>query len=233
MRPTLLALGLLGALAACSPISADNAGSPESATDPAVPIQPQGAVIMYGDSLLEEASPYVRSSDQIRAFGGTALCDWVDAMAAASVTEQPSVMVVEFVGNNVTPCMSGYETPAEVRAKYEADAAELQRRVETPILWVGPPRFREGGPPTAGMFDAEPLFVDAGAALLADGDYTDTLPCLTGEGSGRGCDRGQIAVRSPDGAHFCPDQRRAPCDVYSSGGRRFAEAIDDAVRGLR
>jgi hypothetical protein len=233
MTRALAVLGLL-ALAACAPLDAESS-KPASrpASNPAPPIQPQGPVLMYGDSLLEEASPYVRSSDEIRAFGGTALCDWIDGMAAASVTEQPSVMVVEFVGNNVTPCMSGYETPAEVRAKYEADVAELKRRVETPILWVGPPRFREGGPPTAGMFDGEPLFVDAGAALLAEGDYTDTLPCLPSEGSGRGCDSGQIAVRAPDGAHFCPDQRRTPCEVYSSGGRRFAEAIDDAVGDLR
>ena len=234
MRRAFAVLGLL-VLAACAPIDAESSkpASSKPAADAAAPVQPRGPVIMYGDSLLEEASPYVRSSDQVRAFGGTALCDWVDAMAAASVTEQPTMMVVEFVGNNVTPCMSGYETPAQVRAKYEADAAELKRRVETPILWVGPPRFRYGGPPTAGMFDAEPFFVDAGAALLADGDYTDTLPCLPGEGVGRGCDNGQIAVRAPDGAHFCPDQGRAQCDVYSSGGRRFAEAIDDAVSALR
>jgi hypothetical protein len=39
-------------------------------------------------------------------------------------------------------------------------------------------------------------------------------------------------VRSPDGAHFCPNGN-GPCDVYSSGGRRFAEAIDDAVIDFR
>jgi hypothetical protein len=235
MKRAVAVVGLLGVLVACAPIDADSSrpASSKPASNAAEAVQPQGPVIMYGDSLLEEASPYVRSSDEIRAFGGTALCDWVDAIATASVTEQPSMMVVEFVGNDVTPCMSGYDTPDEVRAKYLADAAELKRQVDTPILWVGPPLFRDGAPPTAGMFDDEPLFVDAGAALLADGDYADTLPCLVGEGSGRGCDGGQIAVRSPDGAHFCPDQRRAPCDVYSSGGRRFAEAIDDAVRSLR
>jgi hypothetical protein len=188
---------------------------------------------MYGDSLLESAAPYVRSTDQVRAFGGTALCDWVDNMAAASVLEQPSVMVVEFVGNNLTPCMNGYETPDQVRAKYEADAAQLKQRVDAPILWVDPPLFRNGPPPTAGLFGSEPRFVDAGAALLDDGDYTGTLTCLPDEGPSHGCDGNvQIAVRSPDGAHFCPNAR-APCDVYSSGGRRFANAIDAAVRDQR
>jgi hypothetical protein len=30
---------------------------------------------MYGDSLLEASAPYVRSTTQLRSFGGTALCD--------------------------------------------------------------------------------------------------------------------------------------------------------------
>jgi hypothetical protein len=188
---------------------------------------------MYGDSLLEEASPYVRSTDQVRAVGGTALCDWFDNIAKASVLEQPSVLVIEFVGNNLTPCMDGYRTPDQVRAKYEADAARLKREVDAPILWVGPPRFRNGPPATTGLFDTEPRFVDAGAAVLSGGDYTGTLPCLGDEGRSRGCnDSGRIRVRSPDGAHFCPDGK-GPCDVYSSGGRRFANAIDEAVRKQR
>ena len=188
---------------------------------------------MYGDSLLEEASPYVHTTDQVRAFGGTALCDWVDNIAKASVLEQPSVLVIEFVGNNLTPCMDGYRSPDQVRAKYESDATQLKQQVDAPILWVGPPRFRSGPPPTAGLFAREPQFVDAGAALLDGPDYTDTLPCLSDEGTRRGCnDNGRIRVRSPDGAHFCPDAQ-APCDVYSSGGRRFADAIDEAVRDQR
>jgi hypothetical protein len=219
-------LGLLGALTGCATV-----GSASSESDAAA--RRDGPVLMYGDSLLEEASPYVNSADEIRAFGGTALCDWVDNMAAAAVIEQPSVMVVEFVGNNLTPCMEGYETPDQVRAKYEADAAELKQRVDAPILWVGPPQFRAGPAPTTGMFDTEPFFVDAGAALLDDGSYADRLPCLPEEGPGQGCDDGgRIRVRSPDGAHFCPTGK-GPCDTYASGGRRFAEAIDEAVSDFR
>jgi hypothetical protein len=30
------------------------------------------------------------------------------------------VIVVEFVGNNLTPCMSGYTTTAQISAKYAA-----------------------------------------------------------------------------------------------------------------
>jgi hypothetical protein len=180
---------------------------------------------MYGDSLLESASPYVRSTDQVRAVGGTALCDWVDNMARAAAIEQPSVMVVEFVGNNLTPCMQGYDTPGEVRDKYEADATALKQQVDAPILWVGPPLFRDGPSPTKGLFDSEPHFVDAGDAVLDDGEYVETLPCLPDEGRARGCTADdRISVRAPDGAHF-----GTTGSPYLAGARRFADAIEEAV----
>jgi hypothetical protein len=204
-------LGFLGALAACEPIKPP-------------PPPAQGGVIMYGDSLLEESAPYVRNTTQLRGFGGTALCDWLDNIVTAAANEGPDLIVVEFVGNNLTPCMSGYTTAAQISAKYAADAAELKQRVGVPILWVGPPLFRSGPPPTWGLFDGEPRFVDAGQAVLDAGAYTDTLPCLPDEGAGRGCVDGQILVRAADGAHFGTS---AP--GYSSGGRRFAGAIDAAT----
>lgn len=227
MKRALLALAALGALVACAPVNLSSSLS--SSPRPTPPPQRQGPVLMYGDSLLESSAPYVRSTDQVRAFGGTALCDWVDNMAQAAVLEQPSVLVVEFVGNNVTPCMSGYDTPNEVRAKYEADATELKQRVDAPILWVDPPLFRSGSPPTAGLFESEPRFVDAGAAVLDDGAYTNTLSCLADERAARGCgNNGRIRVRAPDGAHF-----GTSASDYSSGARRFADAIDDAVNDQR
>jgi hypothetical protein len=175
-----------------------------------------------------QATPYLRSTDEVRAYGGTALCDWVDKIARASAVEQPSVLVVEFVGNDLTPCMQGYTSPDEVRAKYEADMARLKRRVDSPILWVGPPEFRDGPPATLGLYSSEPRFVDAGQAVLADGVYTNTLPCLPDEGSVQGCVNGRIRVRASDGAHFATSG-----SGYSAGGRRFADAIDEAVSRLR
>ena len=191
------------------------------------PSRSRGPVLVYGDSLIEQASPYLRSTDQVQAFGGTALCDWVDSMAKASAIEQPSVMVVEFVGNDLTPCMQGYHTPEQVRAKYEADMARLKQRVDAPIIWVGGPAFRDRAPATLGLYSSEPGFVDAGEAVLADGAYTDTLPCLADEGSIQGCVNGRIRVRASDGTHFATSG-----SGYSAGGRRFADAIDNAVRKL-
>jgi hypothetical protein len=203
------------------------ASSSSSSTARSTPSKSRGPVLVYGDSLIEQASPYLRSTDQVRAFGGTALCDWVDKMARAATVEQPSVMVVEFVGNDLTPCMQGYQTPDQVRAKYEADMARLKRRVDAPILWVGAPAFRDQAPATLGLYSSEPKFVDAGEAVLADGAYTDTLPCLADEGSIQGCINGRIRVRASDGKHFATSG-----SGYSAGGRRFADAIDNAVRQL-
>jgi hypothetical protein len=228
MKRALAALAVLSALTACVPIVLSAQASSPSPSTPAPP-RGQGPVLMYGDSLLESASPYVRSTDQVRALGGTALCDWADNMAKAAALEQPSVLVVEFVGNNLTPCMDGYDTPSQVRAKYDADATALKERVDAPVLWVGPPEFRNGPPPTKGLFDSEPLFVDAGAAVLDDGTYAERLSCLRDEGPSRGCSADdRISVRASDGVHF-----GTVGSSYLSGARRFANAIDDAVNDQR
>jgi hypothetical protein len=225
MKRGLIVLGLVGALAAFAWLASSSSSSTPARSTAS---RSRGPVLIYGDSLIEQATPYLRSTDQIRAFGGTALCDWVDKMAQAAAVEQPSVMVVEFVGNDVTPCMQGYETPDQVRAKYEADMARLKQLVDSPILWVGPPPFRDQAPAALGLYSSEPRFVDAGEAVLADGAYTDTLPCLADEGWMQGCVNGRIRVRASDGAHFAMSG-----SGYSAGGRRFADAIDEAVTSLR
>jgi hypothetical protein len=43
----------------------------------------------------------------------------------------------------------------------------------------------------------------------------------------QGCVNGRIRVRASDGAHFATSG-----SGYSAGGRRFADAIDAAVREL-
>jgi hypothetical protein len=227
MKRALLVVGLIGALAAWAWLMSAS-GSSTAMRHRATTTRDRGPVLMYGDSLLVQAIPYLRSTDEVRAYGGTALCDWVDKIAQAATVEQPSVLVIQFVGNDLTPCMHGYTTPDQIRAKYEADMARLKRRVDTPILWVGPPAFRDEAPAGLGLYSSEPRFVDAGQAVLANGVYTDTLPCLPDEGWVQGCVNGRIRVRAPDGAHFAKSG-----SGYSAGGRRFADAIDEAVAGLR
>jgi hypothetical protein len=224
MKRGLVVLAIVVALAAFAWFASSSSSS--TSTGRPTPPKSRGPVLVYGDSLIEQATPYLQSTDQIRAYGGTALCDWVDKMARAATVEQPSMMVVEFVGNDLTPCMQDYQTPDQVRAKYEADMARLKQLVDAPILWVGAPAFRDRAPATLGLYSSERQFV-AGEAVLADGAYTDTLPCLADEGQIQGCVNGRIRVRASDGKHFATSG-----SGYSAGGRRFADAIDSAIRKL-
>lgn len=72
-------------------------------------------------------------------------------------------------------------------------------------------------------------YVNAGQAVMANGAFTWTLPCLPSEPCTGPL--GTNIVRSPDGAHFCPTGQAtiegylAFCNVYSSGAYRFAAAM--------
>jgi hypothetical protein len=76
-------------------------------------------VILYGDSLAFEARDVFALSLQRgndvevvdRTYGGTAICDRLDRMRRDLHDLQPTAVVLEFVGNNVTPCMRGPNGP--------------------------------------------------------------------------------------------------------------------------
>jgi hypothetical protein len=77
-------------------------------------------------------------------------------------------------------------------------------------------------------------YVDAGAAVLDQGRWTPTLPCVPGEPCTGGTDlldRGFNVVRAPDGGHFCPAAEEAKrgvveaCPVWSSGAYRYGVAM--------
>jgi len=79
----------------------------------------------------------------------------------------------------------------------------------------------------------EQALVDSGATVidgrtpLGGNVYTQTMPCLPDEGPAHGCDAGGlIAVRALDGVHFCNGP--GACAGYSSGSRRYAQAITSA-----
>jgi hypothetical protein len=76
-------------------------------------------------------------------------------------------------------------------------------------------------------------FVDAGPALAGpDGEWVPRLPCLPHETSMAECEDGSIAVRGPDGRHFCPvpSQYVDPCPVRSSGAERMAAVVAGPLR---
>src|SRR5438034_1518701 len=110
-------------------------------------------VILYGDSLAFEARDFFalslqRGSDVEvvdRTFGGTAICDRLDGMRRDLHDLQPSAVVLEFVGNNVTPCMRGPTGPLtgdDLVRKYRDDArtaTEIFAGAGVRVYWMGAP----------------------------------------------------------------------------------------------
>ena len=220
-------------------------------------------VVLYGDSLSWEAreqftaafAGHPEAQVVTRTFGGTAICDWLDSMRADAASLAPGAVVIEFSGNALTACMqdatgqalSGDAYLARYRADAEA-AVGIFEPIGTRVYFAGAPIPRPTDAP--GAFKGGQLnamygevadghttvaeFVDAGAAVLDQGRWTNTLPCLPGEpctGLGDAAGQAVNVVRAPDGNHFCPVAKAAragvtdTCPVWSSGAFRFGRAM--------
>ncbi len=221
-------------------------------------------VALFGDSLATEAQPYY--SDLLAhaegetglifdSYGGTAVCDWLTRMQEVEAQYHPKLVELVFSGNDLTPCMHGYElyTPAYYQ-KYRSDtlaAIDIFVPGGAHVFLVGAPITREQQATVPGwqVLNAQyaeiaaddrgrVTYVDAGAAAEGpDHTYAKTLPCLVEEPCVGPSVRGipSNVVRSPDGTHFCPSQVAdaegvmGACDVYSSGAYRYAKAMVDAL----
>ena len=235
---------------------------PLELVDPALSPRPAttATVVLYGDSLAWEAEEFFRdrlaqagvANVQGRTFGGTAICDWFDVMRRDAAELRPDVVVVEFSGNALTPCMQGADGSALDRnawhAKYVDDAREVLRifaAIDTEVYFAGAPRSHSAelrNDPDINWFNSmyealatgapKASYLDAGASVLSNGRWTGTLPCLPNEPCRAG---GVNVVRAPDGYHFCPgaaDAVRgvtAVCSVWSSGAFRYGTAMAEGV----
>jgi hypothetical protein len=205
-------------------------------------------IVLYGDSLATQAAPYfdglaLSSGVRVlnRVYGGTAICDWLSYMPTDAETFRPQAVVIEFSGNALTPCMAGFASGTPVYdAKYQHDAEEaisIFRRIGAHVYLMEAPLPQsvtaEQNSITldqmyATLAKGQPdvTYVDAGQSVLANGQFTDTLPCLPVDHC-TGPDT-TILVRAPDGVHFCPDGLMEPNDAcvhYASGAYRFARAM--------
>jgi len=212
-------------------------------------------VILYGDSLSAQSSADFRrfvgdeggADVTLRAFGGTAPCDWLGTMHEDADAISPDAVVLQFAGNAFTPCMrrpDGQELTAdEIRARYASDLTEATHMFAREGVRV----YLVTTPAGVGLRDPVQLsdvyrdlarrrdgvrVVDGGTGLRDEhGAYPPTLPCLPHEGPERGCEGGRISVRGGDGFHFCDDPGGAlACPSYSSGAWRFAATVAAPVR---
>lgn len=233
-RHLAIGLGLVLAAAACVPVA------------PAPPLPP--TVFVYGDSLAyESVAPFAARMGGTglavtqHVYGGVALCDWVPRMHSDLAQADARAVVLQFTGNNFTGCMGGV---GDIPAKYAADLHtafdQLAGRVDLAHVFVvaAPPSQVSDGVAFNAALQAVTTsrggtWVSATRVALTDaGAFAWDLPCLPDEDLARGCRvDGRIVVRSPDGGHFCPVKEPYTCPpVYSSGARRFGEAMADAVR---
>jgi hypothetical protein len=217
-------------------------------------------VLLYGDSLADQAAGFFvkavtasrRALVVLRTAPGSAPCDWLADMSRTVSRFRPDAAVVEFSGNNLTPCMRDKATRKGLTgdalvARYTADAekvTETLSRDGATVYWMGaPPDRLPALSVTAarinGVYallpgrDQSARFSDAGAAVLDHGAYADYLPCLPSEPC-TGPYRNGVRtnqVRAPDGVHFCPapPAGRAPCPVWSSGAFRFGTAMAQPI----
>jgi hypothetical protein len=221
-------------------------------------------VVLYGDSLAWEArdafvlafAGHPEVEVHFRTQGGIAICDVLDVMASDAATIDPGAVVIQFSGNALTPCMSGSDgSSLKGRAyfdRYEADAEAAIAKfagTDTQVIFAGAPLAEnDQGDYKGGFLNAiyermgrthdNVRYVDAGAAVLDNGRWTPTLPCLPGEPCTGGVDAAGEAVnvvRAPDGGHFCPASRDAvrgvtgECPIWSSGAFRFGSAMAEPV----
>jgi hypothetical protein len=214
-------------------------------------------IALYGDSLSMQAAQdfqflVVEAGDTtlLGAYNGLAPCDVLPRLAGDAASWHPDVALLEFTGDDLTPCMKPYPvgTPAYY-AKYRQDATTAVRTLRSDgvqVVLIGAPLDKDPGLAQnvqrlnamyASLASSIPgvRYVDAGDAVLANERFTWTLPCLPAEPcTGPG---GMNVVRSPDGIHFCPTGATAVqgpydvCPVYSSGAYRFASAELQAALG--
>lgn len=222
---------------------------PGSADAAPVPTPKLDRIVLVGDSLAVEATPYLRffqSGKRFvdRSFGGTAPCDWSKGSLPMS---RSTAVVVSFTGNALTSCMrdrAGHELIGEAKTTaYRKAVEQIIRRARGVRAWVilvGQPA-RPADVAAGSFIDVvnemyrdlaehhdRVAFVDAGAGVeLDDGSYAGYLACLPFEPE-CGPD-GTNQVRG-DGVHFCPVWgSEASCPVYSSGALRFALGISAAI----
>ena len=181
LAPLALAACIL-VLAACAPI--------ESAT-PA----PSG-VVLWGDSFGESVKPHLPANYEVRAYGGTAPCDWLADIRRTVARRPPEIAVLLFVGNTYTACTGG------TTAGYAGDVAEatvLLRAAGSEVVIIAAPPFGAGPSPNPVNAAYEPsgarLVWGPSASVAPGGVYSQ-------------------AYREPDGIH-----------LNWAGAVRFAEAI--------
>jgi hypothetical protein len=196
------------------------------------PIQPVRWLV-YGDSLSEQAVPYLTQYGTVgdRYLGGTAPCDWTGQLPQDATHWAPQEVLIQFSGNLLTSCTVGQD-PTTLYVNSVTTIANFWRGRGVPVtIVISPPKpddseafARNAELTVASLYGYGVKRADQ--AVLDNGQFAYFLPCLSPTEDGCGTDPagvnlqpGMIRVRSTDGIHF----GTSSTDGYSSGAYRFAK----------
>ncbi len=198
---------------------------------------------------------------RVHTFPGTGICDWLPDIRhelGSPDGYHPQIAILIFSGISFTPCtLKAPRTPLTGQAlvnRYAADARTAIAyftKAHVRVYFATPPITRAESQQgvvnmnaMGVMYSKLPVrypgwitrYIDAGAAVLWKGHYTDTLPCMYFERcTGTWPDGTKtVVVREADGYHFCPTKvvvrnDRQVCPVQSPGAMRYAMAITGRV----
>lgn len=211
----------------------------------------QGPVIVFGDSLAWQSRDYLKFLGeanglpiQVKAAGGTAACDWVASIRTAlEAPTKPRLIVLEFWGNNLTPCMgaskeqpTGYPLGSQTYlAKYRESLNAIRSaasKAGVPVVWAAsPPRhYADADPDLNTVFEDMARrrgwrVIPSGEAVAdAKGRWVRRLPCSDHDNATRSCVSGVVEVRAADHVHFA-----TASSGELPGALRWAEAVIGAL----
>jgi hypothetical protein len=172
-----------------------------------------GLVYVYGDSLMAESQASLQFQlglDHITSIvndhGGTALCDWIPTIQDEVNFIKPTMVVVEFSGNALTPCMAGVNSEASRLARYRTSVNYLATWLhakEVPLMVVAaPPGIHKTGAPivipaTWSVGQIPRGYAPNGTAL--NDMYWDTVSHYQAQGWEVGYIAADKAVAAPNG----------------------------------
>lgn len=215
--------------------AAQSCGATTHTSVSAAPIvaTPQPPVILYGDSIGYEISPYLRTKLMLttkrrlvsRTFGGTNACDFLGLAKEDRVVYQPKYVVIVFVGNFFTSCMGFVGQMPTVSALTDRTIAGIKNlmahfpKSHFFLLGFARPVTSQAAHDAGAITTTDLLnwklsqlaratnstYVTATRVLYDwNGRAQISLPCSRQLDGGLCGPSGRVTVRSPDGVHLCP-----------------------------
>ncbi|MGI9601431.1 MAG: GDSL-type esterase/lipase family protein [Acidimicrobiales bacterium] len=208
-----------------------NAVAPNVATDPSdvvaaetqpSPLQPP-KVLVVGDSITQSAQVEITTALGphteelvIMAWGGTAPCDWVGPVAETVADFDPDIVIIEFAGNDLTPCIVSTPRGSDgYLARYSEDARALTTAAAAngaAVHWASVPVMADT------VYDAVTgelnqiyrelshtrTLIPVRDSVAVDGALSFTDTCRSADECGDAPIGSTVAIRADDGLHLTP-----------------------------